>query len=85
MDSTRGRRGGGLSEQQGVQNVSFGAQFDSRKFFEDRGPEDDSRTQKEPGKGEEKQNLIGQCYSMLSVSRGFDWSMLFDAIREPWI
>ena len=30
-------------------------------------------------------DLIGECYSMLSVSRGFDWSMLFDAIREPWI
>ena len=30
-------------------------------------------------------DLIGQCYSMLSVSRGPDWSMLFDAIRKPWI
>lgn len=38
--------------QQGVQDVSFGAKFDSSKFFEDRGPEDDSQ---EPGKGEENE------------------------------
>ena len=42
--------------QQRVQDVSFGANFDSRNFFEDRGPDDDSRTQKEPGKGEENED-----------------------------